>query len=208
MSKGIKLMNVLKKIFGSRTMSMALEQFGTLSIRDFLLFSLLGILIVTIITLVRILFEKETELSDILAGIVLSIYVSIILQLTLVCRGDNSRIGIELDIFHGLRGTVDGYYWLMMAYVVLNCILFVPYGFILSLFSFINKRKAWVQCMLVFLISLISTLTIETTQLITKRGYYEVQDIFCNVLGGVIGWLIFYLIYKIICMISGRNREE
>ena len=208
MSKGIKLMNVLKKIFGSRTMSMALEQFGTLSIRDFLLLSLLGILIVTIIILVRILFEKETELSDILAGIVLAVYVSIIIQLTLVCRGDNSRIGIELDIFHGLRGTADGYYWLMMAYIVLNCILFVPYGFILSLFSFINKRKAWVQCMLVFLISLISTLTIETAQLITKRGYYEVQDIFCNVLGGVIGWLIFYLIYKIICMISGRNREE
>ena len=134
-------MNVLKKIFGSRTMSMALEQFGTLSIRDFLLLSLLGILIVTIVILVRILFEKETELSDILAGIVLAVYVSIIIQLTLVCRGGNSRIGIELDIFHGLRGTAVGYYWLMMVYVVFICILFVPYGFILHYFLLLTKER-------------------------------------------------------------------
>lgn len=201
-------MDILEKIFNSRTMSRALEQFGKLSFMDFFLFSLLGILLVTVIALLRRLFDKETKTSDILTGIVLSVYVSVILQLTLVCRADNSRIGIELDLFHGLLGPESAYHWLMMAYVVLNCMLFIPFGFILSLFSFVHERKIPVQFTLVTLISLITSLIIETAQLITGRGYYEIQDIVVNTLGGIIGWIVFRIIYCIINFVAGRLREK
>lgn len=201
-------MDMLEKIFNSRTMSMALEQFGKLSLMDFLLFSLLGILFVTVIALLRRFFEKETKVSDILTGIMLSVYVSVILQLTLVCRGDNTRIGIELDVFHGLLGPDNAYHRLMWAYVVLNCMLFVPYGFILSMFTFVHGRKPLIQFTVVMIISLMTSLIIEMAQLITGRGFYEIQDIVVNTLGGIIGWMVFKVIYCIINMMARRTREK
>ena len=133
------MIRIISKVFSARTMNMALEQFGAVSLKDFVLFSLLGIIFVTMIVLIRRLLGKETEPSDILTGIMLAVYMSIILQLTLVCRADNSRIGIELNIFHGLMGPDNDFHWLMLAYVILNCMLFIPYGFIWSLFSFVNS---------------------------------------------------------------------
>ena len=201
-------MDILDKIFSSETMSKAFEQFGRLSIIDFMLFSIIGFLIVTAIALFRKLFEKETKTSDILAGIALSVYASIILQLTLICRTGNSRIGIELDIFHGLTGPENSYHWLMMAYVVLNCLLFVPYGFVWSMVSFVHERRIIVQCALVSLISLITSLLIEVIQLITGRGFYEVQDIVFNTLGGIIGWIIFMLLFQIVRIVATKVKEK
>ena len=197
-------MYIFKKVFSQRTMSLALEQFGTLSLRDFILYSIIGVMIVILVVLVRKLFNKETELSDILTGIIMAVYVSIILQLTLVCRSDNSRIGIELDIFHGLVGPENDFHWLMIAYVVLNCMLFISFGFVLSLFSFLNERRYVIQVALVMLISLIVSLSIETTQLITGRGYYETQDMVSNALGGIIGWLVYVVLIHLIKVVSER----
>lgn len=198
------MIRIISKVFSARTMNMALEQFGAVSLKDFVLFSLLGIIFVTMIVLIRRLLGKETEPSDILTGIMLAVYMSIILQLTLVCRADNSRIGIELNIFHGLMGPDNDFHWLMLAYVILNCMLFIPYGFIWSLFSFVNSRRMLIQVILVTLISFVTSLIIETAQLLTGRGYYEIQDLVFNTLGGIIGWIVFYVVYGIGKRIAGK----
>lgn len=208
LSKGKDMISAIQKVFSSRTLNRALEQFGEVSVKNFMLFSLIGILLVTLVVLLRKALGKETQLSDILTGILLAVYCSIILQLTLVCRQDNSRIGIELDIFHGLRGPDSDFHWLMIAYVVLNCMLFIPFGFILSLFSFVNSRKKVVQLSLVTLMSLIVSLLIEVMQLITGRGYYETQDLVFNTLGGMIGWVLFVVVFSIGKCISGRMTER
>ena len=96
----------------------------------------------------------------------------------------------------------------MMAYVVLNCLLFVPYGFVWSMFSFVHERRKIVQCALVSLISLITSLLIEVIQLITGRGFYEVQDIVFNTLGGIIGWIIFMLLFKIVRIVATKVKEK
>ena len=201
------MISFLKKIFNKKIMDMALEQFGTVSVKAFLLYALLGIGIVFVIWLIGYLLKRRIRLSNVLAGIVMAIYGSVMLQLTLVCRESGSRIGIELDLFHGLTGPDNDFHWMMLAYVVLNCMLFIPYGFALSLFSVINERKTGVQCILILLSSLATSLFIETAQLITQRGYYEVQDLFFNTIGGVIGWILFRIIY-----LTGekllRRREE
>ncbi|MDD5901312.1 MAG: VanZ family protein [Lachnospiraceae bacterium] len=189
------MISFFKKVFSKKIMEMALEQFGSVSIKAFLLYTLLGVGIVFMVVFVCYLFKHKVRLSNLLAGIVIVMYGSIMLQLTLVCRESGSRIGIELDLFHGLTGPDNDFHWLMLAYVVLNCMLFIPYGFALSLFSVINERRTGVQCVLVLLSSLATSLFIETAQLITKRGYYEVQDLFFNTIGGVIGWILFRIVY-------------
>ncbi|MST58325.1 VanZ family protein [Waltera intestinalis] len=201
-------MQMLKKVFSPTIMERALEQFGSVSIEKFLLYSLVGVLIFLLVVIVRRILGKATSITDIMSGIVCIIYLSIMLQLTLVCRESGSRIGIDLDLFHGLRGPDNDFHWLMVAYVILNCLLFIPYGFTLSLFSFVNERKSITQMVLVLLISFASSMIIEIAQLITQRGYYELQDLLFNTLGGVIGWGIFYIIYRVGTFIYRRREEK
>ena len=77
--------------------------------------------------------------------------------------------------------------------VIGNMIMFIPYGFFISYFLRINKK------MLVFILSLITSLTIEVTQLIIGR-VFDVDDILLNLLGGFCG----YLIYKILSKIKNK----
>lgn len=194
------MISFFKKVFSKKIMEMALKQFGDVSFIVFLVYAIYGIGLVLMIALLCYLFKHKIRISNLLAGIVLAVYASVMLQFTLICREGGSRIGIELDLFHGLTGPDDDFRWMMFAYVVLNCLLFVPYGFALSLFSVINERKAGLQCILVLLFSLGTSLLIEMAQLITKRGYYEVQDLFFNTVGGVMGWGLF----RIICLVGEK----
>lgn len=202
------MIKVLKKVFSPVIMERALAQFGSVSIKLFALYSLLGVVAVVLIVLLRKKMGKTTELSDILSGMVLAVYISIMLQLTLVCRESGSRIGIELDMFHGLLGPDTERHWLMVAYAILNCLLFVPFGVVLSLFSFVYERKPVIQFLLVLLISFAVSMVIECVQLITQRGYYEVQDLMLNTLGGILGWVLFRIIYLFGTILKHRKVEE
>ena len=201
------MISFFKNVFSKKIMDMALEQFGSVSFFSFLVYAMYGIGLVLIIALLCYLFKRKMQLSNVLAGLVMALYGSVMLQLTLVCRESGSRIGVELDLFHGLTGPESDFRWMMFAYVVLNCMLFVPFGFVLSLFSKVNEKSAGMQCVLVTLVSLATSLLIEIVQLITKRGYYEVQDLVVNTLGGVIGWGLFRIIYVIGKKLL-RKREE
>lgn len=136
------MIQAIRKIFSPSVMHSALDQFGSVSAGDFILFSLLGMMVVVLVVLLRKVLKKETHVSDILTGLVLAVYVSIILQLTLICRESGSRIGIDLDVFHGLRGAENDYHWLMLAYVILNGLLFVPYGFVSRFSVHLQKKTA------------------------------------------------------------------
>jgi glycopeptide antibiotics resistance protein len=72
--------------------------------------------------------------------------------------------------------------------VIGNIILFIPFGYFISYYCKLNK---WY---LSFLISLITSFTIETIQMGIGRSF-DVDDIILNVLGGLIGY-IFYAILK------------
>ena len=75
--------------------------------------------------------------------------------------------------------------------IVGNMVMFVPYGFFVSYYSKSNNIKN------TFLLVLIASLVIEFTQIAIGR-VFDVDDIILNVLGGLIG----YLIYKILSKIS------
>jgi len=201
------MISFFEKFFNKKIWDMTLEQFGTVSAEAFLLYAVLGIGLVCLISLICYLCRHKIRFSNFLAGIVIAVYGSVMLQLTLVCRESGSRIGIELDIFHGLTGPDNDFRWMMISYVVLNCMLFIPYGFALSLFSHINERKMVMQCVLVLLLSLVTSLFIETIQLLTERGYYEVQDLVVNTIGGVLGWILFRVIYVVGDKLLRRQEE-
>lgn len=76
--------------------------------------------------------------------------------------------------------------------IVLNILMFVPFGFLLPLFS--DKFKNFFATMS---LSLMFTVGIEVTQYITKRGIFEVDDIMNNWIGALIGYSLVMFILLI-----------
>ncbi len=74
--------------------------------------------------------------------------------------------------------------------VVGNMIMFIPFGFFTSYFLKLKKLYS------VFILTLLTSITIETTQLLIGR-VFDIDDIFLNIIGGLIGYFIFKIIYKI-----------
>ncbi len=75
--------------------------------------------------------------------------------------------------------------------VIGNMMMFMPYGLFVSYF-FKLKRPY-----LIIFLSLIVSITIETTQMVIGR-VFDVDDILLNVLGGLIGYLLYKILKKII----------
>lgn len=75
-----------------------------------------------------------------------------------------------------------------------NIGLFIPFGLY---YCYINKRPTFSQ---LFLISICSIATIEGLQYITKRGSLDIDDLILNILGILIGYMIYPLFKKVVVM--------
>lgn len=82
--------------------------------------------------------------------------------------------------------------WIALVNLIGNVAVFMPFGFFLP-FHKRNLRNGIVVSCLAFLFSLL----IETTQLIFKIGVFDVDDLFLNTVGGVLGYLTFFISFKL-----------
>ena len=89
-----------------------------------------------------------------------------------------------------LNGSVKVTNWGEIRSIILNILLFIPFGYLLpSLFP----QLRWWQ---VIIFGFCSSLLIEVLQLITRLGYADVDDLINNTLGAAIGWLLYRRILK------------
>lgn len=116
----------------------------------------------------------------------LVVYCCFMYMITVEKREPGSRNAVRIDLYFGsLRGT---YLDVMQAvFCILNVVFFVPLG---ALFSWIGKKgnPVWMLTKITVL-SFASSLLIETWQLVTQRGYFELTDLITNTLGGFLGGL-------------------
>src|SRR5574344_599358 len=70
-----------------------------------------------------------------------------------------------------------------------NMIMFIPYGFFVSYFLKLKKLYS------ISLLTLLTSITIEVTQLLIGR-VFDVDDILLNLCGGIVGFIIYYIIHK------------
>ncbi len=68
--------------------------------------------------------------------------------------------------------------------VVGNILLFIPFGYFVTRYCKVKRIRS------IFIITLLSSLTIETVQYFIGRCF-DVDDILLNVTGGIIGFLLF-----------------
>ena len=71
-----------------------------------------------------------------------------------------------------------------------NMVMFVPFGFFVSYFLKLEKVYG------ITLITLLTSITIEVTQLLIGR-VFDVDDLLLNLVGGVFGYLLYEVIHKV-----------
>ena len=82
--------------------------------------------------------------------------------------------------YAGRVGTV-----LVLLNLLGNIICFIPYGFVIPVLS--------VRCRSfgkILLLSFLASLLVESIQLVSKLGSFDVDDIMLNTLGGVLGYVV------------------
>ena len=154
------------------------------------------VIIVGVYFLVRSLEKKRRICTAALCG-----YMFLILATTVLARASKENAGVNLQLFWTYREVFSrprGSHGLNIE-ILLNILMMIPIGVLLPL---VTKKK--------FLFALgIGTLTsiaIELLQYITHRGLCEIDDVFNNVIGVVIGYGI-YSIWKQKRGISEENQQ-
>ncbi len=81
-----------------------------------------------------------------------------------------------------------------------NIVVFMPWGFMVPV---IRKRvyKFWYTVASTFLLSL----CIETIQLVTRVGSFDVDDLILNTLGGIAGFLVYFIVNTVGRHIFGKG---
>lgn len=118
-------------------------------------------------------------------------------------RTTDSGYRYNLKFFKEIRRFWDNRETLGM-YIVLvnllgNIVAFVPFGFFLPMLCRVGKNM--VVCVLG---SALFSLAVESIQLFTKVGAFDVDDIFLNTIGGLAGFLVYRFIWKPLV----KNKEK
>lgn len=87
----------------------------------------------------------------------------------------------------------------VMLNLVGNVVAFIPFG---MLIRWVRNKKT--NAFVALFYSFTFTLAIELVQFITKLGVFDVDDIIMNTLGGLLG----YIIYWILACIDRRRRKN
>ncbi|MCM1058344.1 MAG: VanZ family protein [Firmicutes bacterium] len=116
---------------------------------------------------------------------VFCVYMAVLIVITFFSRESGSRSDVlDLRLFStwGINDRNN-------AFVVENVLLFIPYG----LFYCWNSSMRWKPFWCTLLGAVIS-LWIETMQLVTGRGYFQIDDIVTNTLGAFLGALLYVIL--------------
>ena len=111
------------------------------------------------------------------------ISTGVILWMTILSRHSSGVHAVELRLMWGFQEMLKGNpNWKLYAtYWIENVLLFMPFGF---LFPSNNKY-------IVLLFGIIFSFAIELVQLFACLGLCELDDIICNGLGSILGYLMF-----------------
>lgn len=112
------------------------------------------------------------------------IYFYMIIAITLLSRSEARIAKVNLKLFSTFGRAI----WCQV-FIYENILMFVPYGIFVYLLFPRFRKIYWMLG-----IGFCSSLLIEATQYVTRRGYFQIDDIFNNVLGMIVGYSLGYLI--------------
>ena len=112
-------------------------------------------------------------------------YIFLVLNATILAEFRSNRGGINLELFHVYKKAGYSNMFIIWREIILNILMFVPIGFFLPILS-----KQFYKPYITLLLSYFFTINIEVIQLVTQVGSFDVDDLFNNFLGSVIGYCL------------------
>ena len=129
--------------------------------------------------------------------LITGIYLFAVIFFTLLVRTPSQEAITFLTPFQTIRNAIsfsDGFTVLSRAnlyQVIANVLLFLPLGYLLP--QLFRPMRHWYATIPV---GLFGSLVIETTQLITHLGCFDVDDLITNTIGAAVGYLIYRIILR------------
>ncbi len=188
--------------FWNRFWGVCQYELQNVSFSYFVAFSLIGAALVHVGCLIYVRVKKQPiYLSTEIIIMLLVSYLIFIAQITVLNReyerGARTFDTKSLRIDSSMRQNLTN---------LLNVFLFFPLGILLAGLQY-HKRCIYRIIMAVSYCFLASFL-IECTQYITNRGYFEIDDIEANMLGGLSGNIFLWLCFRAVRLISTMRRCE
>lgn len=130
-------------------------------------------------------------------------YIIMVIGVTFINRGARIYGDTNLHLFSSYREAWNSFSVATWRFIYLNIFMLVPLGILLPL---LNKRFQKLPCLVGA--AVLMTLMIETTQLVTGYGIFDLDDIFNNVLGAIIGYGVVMLIITILENKRGKFKRS
>ncbi|ETI69878.1 VanZ family protein [Neobacillus vireti] len=169
-------------------------------VREYFFLALIAVIVLGLIFFIgyfivyRKLFggKKELTKKKILFGGMFTGYIIMVIGVTFLNRGSNYQGEMNLSFLSSYREAWYSFSVRHWQFVCLNILMFVPFGILLPLLRPRFQRAIWtIGAALLF------TLSIESFQLMTGTGIFEVDDLFNNLLGAIIGYGIIMCFFPI-----------
>lgn len=141
-----------------------------------------GILVVIILSAINdYRVKKGKEPFSVVAITAFVMYAAIMLIITFLSRESGSPNEIDMQIL-----STWGINTRNNAYLIENIMFFIPYGFLCA--WVIKAARKWFTCTF---IGALTSFGIECLQLVSGRGFFQIDDILTNIAGASIGWVVF-----------------
>ncbi len=127
--------------------------------------------------------KKRPSIRQVILGFALTGYIIMVMGVTLLGRGENFSGSVNIHFLSSYREAWNSFGLMAWQQLILNIIMFLPLGILLPL---VNPRFERLKNTM--LVAMIFTLFIETTQYLTGFGIFELDDMFNNILGALIGY--------------------
>lgn len=108
-------------------------------------------------------------------------YLLMVLEIAYISREPGSRDGVDMIILSTWGESV----WAKAA-VIENVMMFLPFGVMVPwIWKKLRKFKSFV------LLPIICSIALEGLQLVTKRGYCQIDDVLTNTCGAIVGFFLY-----------------
>lgn len=143
--------------------------------------------------------ENKKKSLHPLAVILFSVYIALLFYLLFFSetygRTMDSGYRYNLELFKEIKRFWNNRESLGIGPVVLNLlgniVAFAPFGFFLPMFFPIGRNLF--RCVS---LSALFSLAVETVQLFSKVGAFDIDDILLNAIGGLMGWICYFVFWN------------